>query len=195
MARTPSTMLPLGTLAPEFALKEPRTDSIVSLDEVSGAHGTLVAFICNHCPYVIHVMEEFRRLQDDFVHRGLGMVAVNSNDVDNYPQDGPDKMAQLAEQQQWDFPFLYDADQSVAQAYKAACTPDFYVFDGERRLVYRGQLDGSRPGNDIPVTGADLRGAIEQLLAGQPVGADQKPSLGCNIKWKPANEPEYFSRS
>ena len=151
-------------------------------------------FICNHCPYVIHVMDQFKRLSDDFGAAGIGMVAINSNDVENYPQDGPPKMRELVEEEGGDFPFLHDEDQSVAIAYRAACTPDFYLFDEGMKLVYRGQLDGSRPGNEIPVTGEDLRDAIEGVLSGKAPVPAQRPSLGCNIKWKAGNEPEYFSR-
>ena len=194
MARTPSTMLPLGTVAPHFQLQDPVANKLVSLKDVTGERGTLVMFICNHCPYVIHVMDQFKGLADDFAGEGIGMVAINSNDVENYPQDAPPKMKELVAEQGWNFPFLHDEDQSVAIAYRAACTPDFYLFDGDLKLVYRGQLDGSRPGNDVPVTGEDLRDALQRVLSGNEPSDVQRPSLGCNIKWKAGNEPDYFSR-
>ena len=191
MARTPSTMLPLGTRAPDFAL--PATDGrTVSLSDFADHKGLLVVFMCNHCPFVVHVREELARLGRELVELGVGMVGISSNDVEGYPQDGPDKMAEEAASAGYVFPYLYDATQDVAKAYQAACTPDFYLFDGDQRLVYRGQLDASRPGNAVPVTGTDLRGAIGALLAGGVVSRGQIPSIGCNIKWKPGNEPSYF---
>jgi len=153
----------------------------------------LVMFICNHCPYVQHVRSELGRLAADFMPRGLGVVAINSNDVERYAEDSPDNMKKLAASEGWEFPYLHDEAQEIAKAYRAACTPDFFLFDAERRLVYRGQLDDSRPGNAIPVTGRDLRAAIEAVLDGRPGAEDQKPSIGCNIKWKPGNEPSYAS--
>ena len=192
MVRTPSTMLPLGTPAPDFSL--PNVDGrMVGLHDAAGPRGTLVMFICNHCPFVKHVADELARLGRDCLARGLGVVAISSNDVSSHPADSPEQMVHEAEERGYVFPYLYDETQEVAQAYHAACTPDFFLFDADRKLAYRGQLDPSRPGNEIPVTGADLRAAIDALLAGRPVPAEQRPSLGCNIKWKPGNEPAYFS--
>jgi peroxiredoxin len=191
MAKTPSTMLELGTHAPDFSL--PDTDgNVVSLHQFEKSPALLVLFICNHCPYVIHIRKELAHLTREFLKKGVAVVAINANDVENYPDDSPEKMAVEKKHNGYSFPYLFDADQSVAKAYHAACTPDFFLFDGNRRLVYRGQFDESRPGNGIPVTGKDLKAAVESLLTGQPVGKDQRPSLGCNIKWKPGNEPEYF---
>ena len=192
MVRTPSTMLPLGTPAPDFAL--PNVDgSTVTLADAAGPKGTLVMFICNHCPFVKHVADQLAALGRDCLPRGIGVVAISSNDVSSHPADSPEQMVHEAEERGYLFPYLYDETQAVAHAYCAACTPDFFLFDGDRKLVYRGQLDASRPGNDIPVTGADLRAAIDALVAGRPVATEQRPSLGCNIKWKPGNEPPYFS--
>ncbi|NDC53634.1 MAG: thioredoxin family protein [Planctomycetia bacterium] len=192
MVRTPSTMLPLGTPAPDFTL--PNVDGrTVALAEAAGPKGTLVMFICNHCPFVKHVADQLAALGRDYLSRGIGVVAISSNDVASHPADSPEQMVHEAEQRGYAFPYLYDETQEVAHAYHAACTPDFFLFDGARRLVYRGQLDASRPGNDVPVTGADLRAAIDALLAGRPVPAEQRPSLGCNIKWKPGNEPPSFA--
>lgn len=191
MVRTPSTMLPLGTVAPDFAL--PDTEgNVVRVSDFDGAKALLVMFICNHCPYVKHVAEVLARLCREFQQRGVAVVGINSNDVENYPDDAPDKMKEEVARRGYSFPYLYDETQQVARAYRAACTPDFFLFDAQRRLVYRGQMDSSRPGNDVPVTGADLRAAVEAVLAGRSPAADQKPSLGCNIKWKPGNEPDYF---
>ena len=193
MTRTPSTMLSLGTQAPDFRLPDTTAGGKeVALDDFAAAPALLVAFICNHCPFVQHVAGELAALGRDLPAQGVPMVAISSNDVAAYPQDGPEAMADEALRQGWTFPYLYDEDQSVAQAYRAACTPDFFLFDAQRRLVYRGQLDASRPGNGLPVTGADLRAAVDAVLAGRPIDADQRPSLGCNIKWKPGNEPDYF---
>ena len=192
MVRTPSTMLPLGTPAPDFSL--PNIDGrVVALADVAGAKATLVMFICNHCPFVKHVADQLAALGRDYAPQGVGIVAINANDVASHPADSPEQMVHEAEERGYVFPYLYDETQEVAQAYRAACTPDFYLFDGSRKLVYRGQLDASRPGNGIPVTGADLRAALDAVLAGGVVAADQVPSLGCNIKWKPGNEPPYFS--
>ncbi|MEI6240597.1 MAG: thioredoxin family protein [Planctomycetia bacterium] len=192
MVRTPSTMLPLGTPAPDFAL--PNVDGrSVTLADAAGAEGTVVMFICNHCPFVKHVADQLAALGREYLPRGIGVVAISSNDVSSHPADSPEQMVHEAEERGYVFPYLYDETQEVAHAYHAACTPDFFLFDGARKLVYRGQLDSSRPGNDIPVTGADLRAAIDALLAGRPVPAEQRPSLGCNIKWKPGNEPAYFA--
>ncbi len=191
MVRTASTMLELGSKAPPFTLRDGELN-LVSIDDFGDSRALLVAFICNHCPYVIHVREELARLGRELPGRGCAMVAINSNDVDNYPADSPAKMVEEAASAGYEFPYLFDEDQSVARAYQAACTPDFFLFDDERRLFYRGQLDGSRPGNGIEVTGSDLRDAIDRLLSDQSAPTDQIPSLGCNIKWKPGNEPAWF---
>ena len=193
MTRTPSTMLGLGTAAPDFRLPDATAGGKeVALADFDAARALLVAFICNHCPFVQHVAGELAALSRDLPARGAAMVAIQSNDVAAYPADSPEAMAAEAARQGWAFPYLYDETQAVALAYRAACTPDFFLFDGERRLVYRGQLDASRPGNGIPVTGADLRAAVDAVLDGRPVDPDQRPSLGCNIKWSPGNEPDYF---
>ena len=190
MSLTPSTMLPLGTVAPGFRLSD--TDGkTVSLDEFNEAPALLVAFICNHCPYVKHVRHELARLGKEYQGKGVAVVAISSNDVNNYPDDSPKMMAKEKAEVGYTFPYLYDESQQVALAYKAACTPDFYVFDKDQKLVYRGQLDASRPGNPIPLTGKDLRSALDAVLAGKPVSDDQRPSIGCNIKWKRGNEPDY----
>jgi peroxiredoxin len=184
MSLTPSTMLPLGTTAPGFKL--PDTDgSLVSLDDFKTAPALLVIFLCNHCPYVKHVRHELARLGKAYQQKGVAVVGINANDVANYPEDSPERMAAEKAEVGYTFPYLYDETQQVALAYKAACTPDFYVFDKDQKLAYRGQLDGSRPGNPIPVTGKDLRAALDAVLAGEPVSGDQRPSIGCNIKWKP----------
>ena len=191
MVRTPSTMLPLGTLAPDFEL--PNVDGrMVGLAEAAGPQGTVVMFICNHCPFVKHVADHLAMVARDYASRGIGFVAISSNDVAAHPADSPEQMVREAEDRGYLFPYLYDETQEVAKAYHAACTPDFYLFDAKRKLAYRGQLDSSRPGNDLPVTGSDLRGAIDALLAGRPPRDDQKPSIGCNIKWKAGHEPPYF---
>jgi peroxiredoxin len=190
MAATPSTMLELGTIAPDFDLEDPGGKRW-SRDACRGERGLVVMFICNHCPFVKHIREELASIGREYASRGVGVVAISSNDVDNYPDDSPAKMGEEASEAGYTFPYLYDATQEVAKAYRAACTPDFYVFDADMKLVYRGQLDDSRPGNGIAVTGSDLRGAIEALLTGSAPQADQKPSIGCNIKWKPGNEPDY----
>jgi peroxiredoxin len=190
MALTPSTMLELGTPLPEFRLPDPQGEMVASSD-FEGAPALLVAFICNHCPYVKHLRRELAQFAKDYQGSGLAMVAVNANDVSNYPDDSPEKMAEEVEQAGYVFPYLYDESQEVAKAYRAACTPEFYLFDGDRRLVYRGQFDDSRPESGRPVTGADLRAAVDAVLAGRAVEADQTPSVGCNIKWKPGNEPDY----
>ncbi len=188
MARTPSTMLPLGTPAPDFALPDVE-GRIWSRDDFAQAPGLLVMFICNHCPFVIHVREQLAQLTAEYMERGIGVVGINSNDWSNYPDDSPERMGEEIERHDYLFPYLVDETQLVAQAYKAACTPDFFLFDGDQRLVYRGQLDGSRPGNDVLVTGEDLRAALDALLAGEPQAERQLPSIGCNIKWRPGNEP------
>jgi len=192
VTRTPSTMLGLGTVAPGFRLPDASAGGKdVGLDDFAAAPALLVVFLCNHCPFVQHAAGELAALSRDLPAMGAAMVGISSNDVAAYPADGPDAMAAEAARQGWAFPYLYDETQAVARAYRAACTPDFFLFDGGRRLVYRGQLDPSRPGNGLPVTGADLRAAVDAVLAGRPVPEDQRPSLGCNIKWKPGNEPEY----
>ncbi|MBX9638532.1 MAG: thioredoxin family protein [Mycobacteriaceae bacterium] len=178
-----STMLELGTPAPPFALPEPATGATLRLADLTGP-ALVVTFICNHCPYVQHVAAGLAELGQDLIERGVPMVAISSNDVTTYPQDGPEQMVAEAERQGWTLPYLYDETQDVARAFSAACTPDTFVFDGDRRLVYRGQLDDSRPKNDLPVTAADVRAAVDAVLAGQPVDPDQRPSIGCGIKWR-----------
>ena len=192
MAETPSTMLALGTPMPAFRLPDP-SGQWVSSDNFKDAP-LLVAFICNHCPYVKHIGSHFARLAREYQAKGVAIVGINSNDVKDYPEDSPEMMAKEVRTMGYSFPYLYDETQEAAKAYRAACTPDFFLFDRERRLVYRGQVDDSRPGNNRPVTGADLRSALDAVLAGKPVSPDQKPSVGCNIKWKPGNEPNYFRR-
>jgi peroxiredoxin len=191
MALTPSTMLPLGTTAPDFKLPD-TNDKTVSLADFKDKSALLVLFICNHCPYVKHVRTGLAELGRDYAPRGVAIVGINSNDVANYPDDSPAKMKEEARSARYAFPYLYDESQAVAKAYHAACTPDIYLFDKDRKLVYRGQFDDSRPGNGIPVTGKDLRAALDAVLAGKPVSPNQKASVGCNIKWKTGNEPEYF---
>ena len=191
MALTESTMLELGTQAPEFSLPDVVSGEMISLKNFSNKKGLLVLFICQHCPYVQHVKEELGRLGKDYANKDVGIVAISSNDARAYPDDAPDQLKAMAQAEGFTFPFLYDESQKVARAYTAACTPDFFLFDDNRRLVYRGQLDDSRPGNGKPVTGRDLRAAIEAVLADKPVGPNQKPSAGCNIKWKPGNVPDY----
>jgi len=193
MARTPSTMLALGTPAPVFHLQDPAAGRPVSLDEFSDKPALLVVFMCNHCPYVKHIQEALARFAAQYQPKGLAVVGINSNDVENYPDDAPEKMVTTAKSVGYTFPYLYDETQEVAKAYKAACTPDFFLFDSDRRLVYRGQFDDSRPGNDIPVTGKDMRAAVDALLGGKAVDESQKASLGCNIKWKPNNAPDYYA--
>lgn len=190
MVKTASTMLPLGTKAPDFSL--PNVDgSQVSPGDFAGKKGLLVIFMCNHCPFVIHLREHLAAFASEYQAKGLGIVGISSNDVANYPDDSPEKMKEEAAAAGYAFPYLYDETQSVAKAYRAACTPDFFLFDGDMTLAYRGQFDDSRPGNDKPVTGADLRAACDAVLAGQQVPAEQTPSIGCNIKWIDA--PEYFT--
>lgn len=183
MALTPSAMLPLGTTAPDFALPDAVGGQVLSLGAVKGASGTLVMFICNHCPYVKHVNGELVRLARDYAPRGIGTVAISSNDAHNYPEDAPGKMREYAQRLGYPFPYLFDESQAVAKAYQAACTPDFFLFGPDLKLVYRGQLDDSRPNGASP-TGRDLRAALDALLAGKPASPEQKPSMGCNIKWK-----------
>jgi peroxiredoxin len=183
-------MLPLGTPAPDFRLKD-TTGKVVSLADFKGASALVVVFMCNHCPYVKHIRAGLAQLAREYQAR-VAVVGINSNDVVNYPADSPIKMAEEAKTAGYTFPYLYDETQSVAKAYNAACTPDFYLFDKEQKLAYRGQFDDSRPSNGIPVTGKDLRLALDAILAGKSVSSTQKPSIGCNIKWKPGNEPDYF---
>ncbi len=190
MAVTPSTMLALGTPAPDFRL--PDTDgTTVSLGDLKDAPALLVVFMCNHCPYVKHVREGLSQMAKDYQAKGVAIVGINSNDVANFPDDSPEMMAKEVKAAGYTFPYLYDESQEVAKAYRAACTPDFFLFDKQRKLVYRGQMDDSRPGSGIPVTGGDLRAAMDAVLEGRSVPTDQKASIGCNIKWKPGNEPNY----
>ncbi len=184
MARTPSNMIPLGTAAPDFNLLDVVSGKIISLTDAKGKKGTVLFFICNHCPFVIHVNEQLVKLANNYQSKGIVFIAISSNDVENYPQDGPDLMKIHAKENNYPFPYLYDETQEVAKAYDAACTPDNYVFDADLKLVYRGQLDGSRPGNEKEVTGKDLRHALDCLLEGKENRKLQKPSMGCGIKWK-----------
>jgi len=177
-------MMPLGTKAPDFKLIDPVTSKMVSLENIRGKKGTVVMFICNHCPFVIHVNEEIVRVANDYRINDFGFVAISSNDIENYPDDSPDKMVIIAQKNDYTFPYLYDETQEVAKAYDAACTPDFYLFDAELKLIYRGQLDHSRPGNSIQTNGRDLREALDNVLNNSPQRSDQKPSVGCSIKWK-----------
>jgi peroxiredoxin len=193
MAQTPSTMmLPIGAKAPEFQLPDPFR-RVWSLADFEGAPALLVAFICNHCPFVKHVRAGFAQLAKEYQERGVGVIGISSNDFEAYPDDGPEAMAKEIRSAGYTFPYLVDESQQVAKEYRAACTPDFFVFDRENQLAYRGQMDGSRPGNDVPVSGEDLRRALDAVLEGRAVPEEQRPSLGCNIKWKPGNAPEYFS--
>lgn len=185
-------MLPLGTQAPEFSLPE-CDGGTVSLSDLAGKKALLVIFMCNHCPYVKHVADQLKALSDDYMAKGVAVVAISSNDADEYPDDSPEAMSREKVSRGYAFSYLYDSDQKVAQAYAAACTPDFYLFDADQKLVYRGQLDSSRPKTDVPVTGEDLRAAMDAVLAGQAPSAEQRASLGCNIKWKEGNEPGYFN--
>ena len=193
-----STMLALGTFAPDFSLPDVVSGRTVRLADFAGQKALLVMFICAHCPYVVHVRAALAEIGREYSGKGVGIVAITSNDVTQYPEDAPEPTAKMAREAGFTFPVLYDESQAVAKAYTAACTPDFFLFDANRRLVYRGQLDDSRPGRGEgrpgkgTLTGADLRSALDALLAGQPVNPDQKPSIGCNIKWKPGNEPPYF---
>ncbi|KAB8151795.1 redoxin domain-containing protein [Kordia sp. TARA_039_SRF] len=183
MALTPSNMLSLGTEAPDFSLQDTVSGKILSLQELKGKNGTVIMFICNHCPFVKHVNQGIVELAKDYQSKGIGFIAISSNDVENYPADAPDLMKKNAENEGFTFPYLYDRTQEVAKAYDAACTPDFYIFDGDLTLIYRGQLDDSRPNNGIPVTGSDMRNALDALLHGEQLPQHQKPSIGCNIKW------------
>lgn len=193
MVLTASTMLPLGTKALDFQLADVVSGETISLSTNAGKKALLVMFICRHCPFVKHIKDELAQLGKDYVNRDVGIVAISSNDAINYPDDAPEQLKAMAIELGLPFPVCYDESQETANAYTAACTPDFFVFDAEQRLVYRGQLDDSRPSNGKPVTGEDLRAALDAVLAGQPVNSEQKPSIGCNIKWKPGNEPSYFS--
>ena len=191
MALTPSTMLPLGTKAPDFKLPDVVSGKTISLSAFNGKKALLVMFICRHCPYVQHIKEGLAKLGKDYANSPLGIVAISANDAENYPDDSPPQLKAMAQELGFTFPFCYDESQAVAKAYTAACTPDFFLFDANRKLVYRGQLDDSRPGNGKPVTGKDLRAAIDAVLAGKPVSQEQRPSIGCNIKWKKSSEPAY----
>lgn len=191
MARTPSTMLALGTSAPDFSLPEPATGKTVALKDFQG-QPLLVAFICNHCPYVLHIQTVFAGMAAEYQAKGVAVVAINANDVANYPDDSPEKMRQQVKDVPYTFPYLFNETQQVAKAYQAACTPDFFLFDANHQLYYRGQFDDARPRNDIPVTGKDMRAALDSLLAGIAAPENQLASLGCNIKWRVGNEPEYF---
>ena len=192
MVKTASTMLDLGTKAPNFQLPDTVSGETISLETFADKKGLLVMFICQHCPFVKHIKSELARIGKDYVEKGLGVVAISSNSVETHPDDAPENLKAMAEEEGFNFPFCYDETQEVAKAYTAACTPDFFLFDRDRTLVYRGQLDDSSPGNDEPVNGKDLRAAIENVLADQPVNPEQQPSIGCNIKWAPGNEPPYF---
>ena len=193
MALTASTMmLALGTAAPDFRLPDVVSGKHVSLHTFAGKQALLVMFICRHCPYVVHVRDALTRLGRDYAGKDAGIVAISANDAAKYPDDSPASLKAMAQELGFTFPLCYDESQQTAKAYTAACTPDFFLFDATRRLVYRGQLDASRPGNGIPVTGKDLRAALDAVLAGAPVNPTQQPSMGCNIKWKPGNEPPYY---
>jgi peroxiredoxin len=191
MSATPSTMLALGTEAPVFSLYD-TGDNLIKIDDFRGARALLVVFMSNHCPYVKHIRKHLVSLITEYQDKGVAAVGINSNDVENYPDDSPSRMAEDASEYGYTFPYLFDPSQKVAKAYKAACTPDFFLFDSAFRLVYRGQMDDSRPGNGKEVDGKDLRNALDAVLDGRPVSEIQKPSMGCNIKWKYGNEPEYF---
>jgi peroxiredoxin len=191
MVAVNSTMLPLGTKAPDFTLPDPFGKK-VSLSDLADAQAIAVIFMCNHCPYVKHISAGLARFARDYAGRGVTVIGISSNDAQNYPADSPSKMAEEIKAAGYIFPYLYDETQQVAKEYRAACTPDLYLFDRQQRLVYRGQFDDSRPGNGLPVTGKDLRSAVDAVLSRKPVSPQQKPSIGCNIKWKPGNEPDYF---
>lgn len=191
MVKTASTMLPLGTLAPDFQLPDVVSNQIISLKTFKD-QALLLMFICQHCPFVKHLEQELANIGHDYCQQSLGIVAISANDVTNYPNDSPQKLKEMAQRLKFNFPLCYDETQQVSKAYTAACTPDFFLFDARRQLIYRGQLDDSRPSNDLPVTGKDLRQAIDAALQGKTIDSVQKPSIGCNIKWKPGNEPQYF---
>lgn len=192
MARTASTMLSLGTQAPDFNLPDVVANRTINLSSFSDKKVLLVMFICRHCPFVKHIQDELAMLGQNYQSESVGIVAISANDAEKYPDDGPDSLKEMAEELGFTFPLCYDATQEIAKAYTAACTPDFFLFNRDRQLIYRGQLDDSRPGNDKPVTGKDLREAIAAALADQPINPNQMPSIGCNIKWKPGNEPAYY---
>lgn len=192
MARTLTHQIPLGFTAPDFTLPDVVSGQNVSLAQLKGERATVVMFICNHCPFVVHIQDELVRIANDYLPKGIRFIAISSNDVENYPQDGPELMKTYAERLKFPFPYLFDETQKVAKAYFAACTPDISVFDADLKCVYRGQLDGSRPGNDVPVRGSDLRTVLDCIITGQPVSTEQTPSIGCNIKWKAGNAPDYF---
>lgn len=192
MVKTASTMLPLGEQMPDFTLPDVVSGKSVSSSDVMKKNGVLVMFICNHCPFVVHIRKGLADLARDYKDKPVGLVAVSANDAAHYPDDAPDRLAAMATELGFEFPYLYDESQAVAKSFAAACTPDFFLFDGGGKLVYRGQMDDSRPGNDAPNDGRDLRAALDALLEGAEIAADQAPSLGCNIKWKPGNEPDYF---
>ena len=192
MVKVNSTMLPLGTQAPSFSLYDPE-GNLFTLDHSSKSNAFLVMFICNHCPFVHHIRKELARLANDYINRDVSIIAINSNDYETHPGDSPEKMKDEIIEWGYNFPYLVDEDQSVAIAYQASCTPDFFLFNSQQQLVYRGQLDGGRPSNDIPVNGRDIRAALDTLLAGDDVSEEQIPSVGCNIKWKPNNSPEWFN--
>jgi thiol-disulfide isomerase/thioredoxin len=185
-------MLPLGTTAPDFSLPEPKTGNSLSLGDFADAPALLVMFICNHCPFVKHIRAGLAEMAKEYAEKGAGVVGINANDPATHPDDSPEKMVEEVADAGYTFAYLFDDSQEVAKAYRAACTPDFFLFDGDRKLVYRGQMDDSRPGNEVPVTGADLRAALDAVLAGRPVAEEQRPSVVCNIKWKAGNEPDYF---
>jgi peroxiredoxin len=193
MVRTMSTMLVLGTEAPDFSLPDVRSGKNISLETFKDKKALLVMFICRHCPYVKHVQDELAKIGKDYSGKDLGIVAISSNDAQEYPEDSPESLKEMAQELGFEFPYCYDESQAVAKAYTAACTPDFFLFNKDRKLVYRGQLDDSRPKSDIPVTGRDLRAALDSVLNDQSVDTNQRPSLGCNIKWKQGSEPSYFS--
>lgn len=192
MTVTASKMISLGTSAPDFSLPD-TNGNIVSLSDFEQTPALLVVFMCNHCPFVKHILKDFIELAKEYQEKGVAIVAINSNDVESFPEDNPEMMAQKAKEAGFTFPYLYDETQEVAKAYQATCTPDFFLYDKKRKLVYRGQMDDSRPGNNVPVTGSDLRAALEAVLEGEKVPAKQRPSMGCNIKWKKGNEPDYYT--
>jgi peroxiredoxin len=194
MVRTASTMLQLGTTAPDFQLPDTVSGKTLTLGDFQDKKILLVMFICCHCPFVKHIQGELAKIGHDYAGTDLGIVAISANDVEKYPDDAPEKLKEMADQLAFTFPVCYDATQEVAKAYTAACTPDFFLFDQNRALIYRGQLDESRPGSDKPLNGADLRAAINAALADKPINPEQRPSIGCNIKWKPGNEPDYFTK-
>lgn len=192
MVRTASTMLPLGTTAPDFSLTDVVSGDALSLASFKGKKGLLVMFICQHCPFVKHIEDQLGQIGQDYIPSGMAILAVSANSIETHPQDDPDNMRQQVQRANFNFPYAYDATQEVAKSYTAACTPDFFLFDSDFKLVYRGQLDDSRPGNDVPVTGSDLRAALDKVIAGAAMPEEQKPSIGCNIKWIPGKEPAYF---